>query len=517
MIHHVYDLLVAGRAFLRITLLVATSFFVVLAFESARAHDEKPVWALNRAEQDELRKTLAESQKALVQALSEATEYRVSETRGFFHDSEKELANIPRSILNRVLQHSLELETAQMQSYLFCEAGCSHSAKQDGLTEGELKLARGLWPKIRSSFALLFREIPHGAWLRTIHFMKYSRSIGAKYHYQKSAYGRFALLAGATAFTGAFVVTEIAESMFMGPLHIVCQANYLWSLAFASTIASLSRDVKAALGFNAKNESFLKRLFATYGRYSLLRRERALEERILIQSALKVAVAETDISSQAKLTRREAQIQSLTPILEAELESPIRRSLAMDTLLWAELVHPSSEKERSGTKFFEAWSREFEDLGRKSQEEVRLWWRDLHASLRTLLRIQAFQAQSEHTLGEKQKATLRQLGTLDRSLRLWDTTVILALKTPGSWNHEGREWLRSVTGEWLSLLLSVKESDAKSFQLRQKYLEDLMKIANRSGGLKPVGADGLPATDRLARAVEVREIRLCEGSFVPVR
>lgn len=487
----------------------------------ALAHVEKPVWALNPSEQAELRQNLETSQSALIQALTDATEYRALEIRGFFHDSESELAKIPRSVLNRVLQHSLDLETAQMKSYLFCEAGCSHSAKQDGLSDSELKVARGLWPKIQSSFALVFREIPHGAWLRTIHFMKYSRSIGAKYHYQKSAYGRFALLAGATAFTGAFVSTEIAESLFMGPLHIVCQANYLWSLAFASTIASLSRDVKAALAFNSKHESLFNRLFGAYGRYSLLRRERALENRILIQSSLLVASGESAASSQTKLTRREAQIQTLTPILEAELEAPIRRSLAMDSLLWSELVTRSGFKlarpPQPGLQFSEAWDQEFENLKRKSPDEVRLWWRDLHASLRTLLRLQVFQFQAAHTLGENQKTTLRNLGTLDRSLRLWDTTVILALKTQTTWNHESLASLRSLTGEWLSLLISIQDQDLKTFELRQKYMEDLMKLANRSGAFKPSGTESLPATDRLARAVEVRGIKLCEGSFVPVR
>lgn len=502
-------------------LLVPSLLFLLLTTQSALGHEAKPVWALNSAEQAELRHVLEESERSLIQALSDAAEYRASETREFFHDSESELAKIPRSILNRVLQHSLDLETAQMKSYLFCESGCEQSAKQQGLSQNELQTVRGLWPKIRASFALLFKEIPHGAWLRTIHFIKYSRSIGAEYHYQKSAYGRFALLAGASAFTGAFVATEIAESMFMGPLHIVCQANYLWSLAFASTIASLSRDVKAALSFNSKHESFLQRLFGAYGRYSLLRRERALEDRVLIKSWLTVASSQKTADSQRKLTRREAQIQILTPILEAELESPIRRSFAMDRFLWSELVartglESASELKPIGTGFSEAWDRELENLGRKSQDEVRLWWRDAHASLRTLLRLQTIHSQTLHTLGERQQVTLRQLGSLDHTLRLWDTTVILSLKTQAGWDSESRIRLQRVTGEWLSLLLALKESDTKSFDLRLRYLEELMKIANRSGGLKPSATESLPATDRLAKAVEVREIRLCEGSFVPV-
>lgn len=463
-------------------LLVPSLLFLLLTTQSALGHEAKPVWALNSAEQAELRHVLEESERSLIQALSDAAEYRASETREFFHDSESELAEIPRSILNRVLQHSLDLETAQMKSYLFCESGCEQSAKQQGLSQNELQTVRGLWPKIRASFALL---------------------------------------AGASAFTGAFVATEIAESMFMGPLHIVCQANYLWSLAFASTIASLSRDVKAALSFNSKHESFLQRLFGAYGRYSLLRRERALEDRVLIKSWLTVASSQKTADSQRKLTRREAQIQILTPILEAELESPIRRSFAMDRFLWSELVartglESASELKPIGTGFSEAWDRELENLGRKSQDEVRLWWRDAHASLRTLLRLQTVHSQTLHTLGDRQQVTLRQLGALDRTLRLWDTTVILSLKTQAGWDSESRIWLQRVTGEWLSLLLALKESDTKSFDLRLRYLEELMKIANRSGGLKPSATESLPATDRLAKAVEVREIRLCEGSFVPV-
>ena len=395
-----------------------------------------------------------------------------------------------------------------MQSYLFCEAGCSHSAKKDGLTESEIEIARGLWPKIRSSFALLFKEIPYGAWLRTIHFLSYSRSIGAKYHYEKSAYGRFALFAGATAFSGAFVATEIAETLFAGPLHIVCQANYLWSLAIASSVASLSRDVKAVLSFNAKNESFMKRLFGAYGRYSLLRNERAIEDRILFQTNIIVANG-----SEKKVTSREARIQKLTPILEAELVKPIRRNVALDALLWSELLKPNLLPSQDAGRFKDEWNAEFDRLNQSSELDVRLWWHDLHASLRTMLRIQKFQAQAEHTMGTDRKMLLSRLGVLDRSLRLWDTATILSLSKTGSWNSSGRDWLRSVTGEWLALLLLAKESDAKTFELREKYLEEIMKIASRAGGFHSAGMDGLPPPSRLGDAIEARSIGRCEAAF----
>lgn len=79
------------------------------------------------------------------------------------------------------------------------------------------------------------------------------------------------MAAGAAGFGLAFGVTEVAESMFMGPFHFVCKANYLWSVAFGTAIASLSRDLKTFFLFekdgkplNAlRNEFYFDRSLAT--------------------------------------------------------------------------------------------------------------------------------------------------------------------------------------------------------------------------------------------------------------
>jgi hypothetical protein len=62
--------------------------------------------------------------------------------------------------------------------------------------------------------------------------------------YQSAAYGTGSMIAGAAGFAVAYSATEVAESVYLVGLHFLCQANYFWSIAFGTAIATLSRDLK---------------------------------------------------------------------------------------------------------------------------------------------------------------------------------------------------------------------------------------------------------------------------------
>lgn len=499
----------------------------------SHAHgDETPLWALNPTERLELQKTIERHREDLIKALDEAAKYGVdvdSLQRPYHLDSNKEVATVPRSVLNRVVMASLNLEVESTRMYVFCESGCEHSLFKDlqGHAEREKALGtiRGLWPKIKSSFTMLFRDIPVGVWMRVIHASSYSRSLMMSARYQAKAYGHLAMLAGAAGFGVAFGVTEVAESMFMGPLHIVCQANYFWSLAFGTAIASLSRDLKTLLLFEKDGTSIFRRVAQTFSNFASLRSSLQIEKRILFQTLTGTEDSETF----QKLTKRDAQSSVLEPLLE---KISAQRAVASDQMLWSELAwelkNPtrlSSKAPTARTRLFETELSKIFDPSAKTEDAVRRW-QDLNASLRVMLRMFRQDIEVRHMISRDQKPVIGVLGRLDAELRRLDLFMFSKLKssslTSPAENLLSIEWLRNVVSEWLSLAIATSSTaseparDMKSIELRLSHLKAILEASIRRGhpiSVAPEGFRNLMSAVAQERGPSSRRVRSCEALF----
>ncbi len=486
----------------------------VIWTSSANAHDEKPLWLMNEAELSELDKTIAQHRLDLLSAMNEALVSGISTSRfqrDYRFDTDTEVMDIPRSVLNRVIISSLELETASMKRYLACGLSCDHSLETDlkghhGAHE-KANAIRQLWPKVKSSFRILWFDVPVGVWLRTIHAARYSRTIGANIHYQATAYGRFSMVLGATAFGAAFGVTELAESMFMGPLHLVCQANYFWSVALGAAVAGLSRDVKALLLFEHDRHSFTERFSQATTNFFKSRRLRQFEDRVLFKT-----LSDGGIERFEKITRRQAHVSILQPLLERI--SPAQ-AVALDTLLWSELANSVADQRKPRFRFAtdqreHLFASELAKLfsADTTPEKAVAHWQDHHASIRTFLRIVRNDMKVRHQQTGTAAAALRALGQLDIDLRRLDLFNLAWLtKYGGQAESQDREamaqWLRHILSEFVSLAIetSADGADLKATALRRKQLtKELTTTVRRGHPNKSTSERPADGTERLEAA-----------------
>lgn len=88
---------------------------ILLPSPRATAHpDAAPAWAMSASDLKQLEARIERHRVELISALSAASQTGVplaDLTRPYRFESNKEVANIPRSILNRVMMASLNLET----------------------------------------------------------------------------------------------------------------------------------------------------------------------------------------------------------------------------------------------------------------------------------------------------------------------------------------------------------------------------------------------------------------------
>ena len=238
--------------------------------------------------------------------------------------------------------------------------------------------------------------------------------------------------------------------MFMGPLHIVCQANYFWSLAFGTAIASLSRDLKTLLLFEKDGTSIFRRVAQTFSNFASLRSSLQIEKRILFQTLTGTEDSETF----QKLTKRDAQSSVLEPLLE---KISAQRAVASDQMLWSELAwelkNPtrlSSKAPTARTRLFETELSKIFDPSAKTEDAVRRW-QDLNASLRVMLRMFRQDIEVRHMISRDQKPVIGVLGRLDAELRRLDLFMFSKLKssslTSPAENLLSIEWLRNVVSE----------------------------------------------------------------------
>lgn len=519
---------------LRLSLSLFSLVLVLFVGATTHAHgDEKPLWALNKAQRIELQQTIERHRQELLKALDEAAKYGVdteSLQRPYQLDSNKEVANVPRSVLNRVIMASLNLEVESTRMYVFCETGCEHSLFKD--LAGHPKRAeavgviRTLWPKLKTSFTMLFRDIPAGIWMRMIHASSYTRSIMMNARYQSKAYGRISMLAGAAGFGVAFGVTEVAESMFMGPLHIVCQANYFWSIAFGTAIASLSRDIKTLLLFEKDGKSIFRRIGQTFSNFASLRNAQQIEKRILFQTL----TGSGDTETFEKLTKRDAQSSVLEPLLE---KISAKQAVAADQMLWSELAWALKDKSKvsadvpaARTRLFDTEMQKIFDASAKNGEPSHRW-QDLNASLRVILKMFRNEVEVRHMITRRQKPQIKTLGQLDAQLRRLDLFMFSklegsSLSSPAQ-NAQSAEWLRNIVSEWLSLAVETSSgtADMKNIELRLAHLKAILDASIRKGnniGVAPEGfRDLMTAVAKERPGATAPVIRSCEALFTAVR
>lgn len=436
-------------SFFRVSLLVLLQTGGLLGPSAAEAHtDAKPIWALSNQEAEELLASLQVSRQRLKTALIEAEQYGVPSQqliRPYFYDSSTDVVDVPRSVLNRVINASLDLEIDEMKSYVFCEKACEFSLKGDGASRQQIKIIRSLWPRIQSVFRGLFQEIPTALWARVINGRSYFRSVAADWVYHSNAYGRVPIVFGATAFAVSFGISEIAESVMMGPLHVVCQANYFWSLAFASAVASLSRDLKNVVLFDSSKVSIWSRMFSIHSRFGVIRSANQFQSRVLFQT----------LNGFEKVSFREAVVQGRLR------ESLAARWVGADQLLWSELLARAEKTTDVRETRVSGLQTLFEDeIERVVLQEGgdRLWF-DMHASLRTLLRGFRESIEAQHIHSASAVFELSALGQLDRSLRSMDVFVQLWLhsRTGAERTAHQVEWLKAMVREWFELSFEVSE------------------------------------------------------------
>lgn len=388
--------------------------------------------------------------QALITALDEAAKYGVAAStleRPYYVDSNDLAINIPRSVLNRVIMTSLQLELDTTERYFFCSDGCERSLERDLADHPEAvkatQLIRAGWVRIKYGFIELVRDVSIGVWARATHKVNYARSIANSIRYQRKAYGNVSIAAGAAAFGVAFGATEAAESVALGPLHLACQANYFWSLAIGSWTASLSRNVRALLLFGSNERSFLTRVFDSVRAARAMRAFRKVQNRILL--------GDTGAGvSPEKVSRKAAYTGALHDVLA---ENSARSTVAADPLLWSELVVKEHITLFGGLGlgdkeilFGNEIDRIFELKGKYGLG----LWMDLHASLRTILALGRRNLTARHILAAGHGPAILALGTLDKELQNIDVTVQRLLM------QRGREaslapWLRETVQTWMRL------------------------------------------------------------------
>lgn len=512
-------------------------FFMSISQLTFAHSDSEAIWEMNRAELTELEKSIEPFRRELVSALAEATTIGVDPatlTRPYRYDSDMMVANVPRSVLNRVIVASMELEIETMRSYIFCD-GCEHSLLKDladhpKRTEA-VTLVRRIWPFIKGSFRLLFKEIPISVWARTIHTSNYLRSVRAAARYQSNAYGTVSMVAGTAAFGTMFAATEMVETAYAGPLHLVCKANYFWSVAVGTAVSSFAREFKTLLAFEKDGKTLLSRLQQAFLNFSDLRSLQKLEKRVLFHTLL----SEEGLSAFKKLSRRDSHSGLLEPLLE---KMSATQAIAADGLMWSELIAvlyrdelenriPSTEREK-------LFDQELERLFAVDANAItaRLRWQDLSGSLRVILRAFYNSSAVRHQLHQNQADVLRLLGRLDLELRTLDLFVF-------SWlaNHDAKledprrsteaaNWIRNMVSEWLtlSILVSSAAIDAKSIEIRLQHFASVLKASIRRGApldIAPEGARGLASTLQreryLLKSDRHSDRRLCEELFAIAR
>lgn len=489
-----------------IQLLLATILLSLVMTPHAGAHDDvEPIWTKTPHELIELQASIQRHRESLILALQDAMTAGVPVSalnRPYSLYSNREVLNVPRSVLNRVIVSSLQLELASAELYLFCETGCEHSLKQDLANHPEsakaVGITRRLWPKTRRAFEFLWYDIPIQAWYRTLQARTYvavyakshARSLAANLRYQVNAYGPVSMMAGAAGFATAFGISEIAESMFMGPVHIVCKANYFWSVAFGTAIASLSRDLRTFLLFEKNGKSIFKRLRGAFGSMRVLRSDRKLETRILFRTI----TGESGVEAFGKMTKREAYSSILEPLLDAPTA---QQAVATDPLLWSEIatgldrsVQPAVGAEDSSDvekrRLFET---ELELITNPRLADSRIAlarWMDLHASLRSILKIASNSVLVEHQIYPDRASSLRLMGRLDLMLRTTDLFMISWIgkrTTEAEAAKDSATWLQDMLSEWLSLTLesSRPRTDAPAIEARIRDFEITLKNSIREG------------------------------------
>lgn len=461
-------------------------FLICFSFTNSYSHgDREAIWDMDRNELSELENKLNQQKQELLLALDEAFRIGFSASslqRPYTFASVNSEVDIPRSVLNRVIVASMQLEISTVEKYLFCNS-CEHSLEKDLSGHPEKDKVKhfiySIWEKAKSSFALFFKEIPVSVWKRIIHASAYSRHISSSMRYQANAYGKVSMIAGATGFSVAYGMTELAEVFIAGPFHFLCQVNYFWSLAFGTAIASLSRDVKTLLLYDKANKPVWNRILQAFTQYRSYKSLHKIENRVLYQTL----AGDKGQAIYEEITKLKAYSTNLEPILR---DTTPLRSVAADSLLWAEVVsslkHPEPI-ERGQQKLFQT---EIESIftSQSSTFEGLYRWRDLASSLRTMLRLFRSDLEVQNQLHVNRQANLSVLGQIDAELRVLDlfmhswlqqvrhTRVVLDV---GEQSH----WLRNILSEMTSLAIEATDTnfDKNANEARLRSLQTSLRLS----------------------------------------
>jgi len=414
-------------------------------------HDEA-LWEMTADELSDVNRRIEKQIRIFNHELHQALtseSHLPSEERSYFFDGKEEGLRIPRTLTTRVLVAAVDLEILETEKALFCRSQCNNPLSKEERYQDGLGFLKMHWPQIKS----LFKEISLPFINRIEHRQAYYRFLQTQVAYKSKSYGPVSMAVGATGTAVTFATTEAIETLALSSLggvgavmHFACKANYFWSIAVGTALASVARDVKSIYAYQASSRSWVEGLKNIYKVLKTKRALKAIKEKVIVVQTEKM------ISGLSFRTQKKA----VTDTPESLLNSPSFRSLALgEELIWTELLglntHPNERVQNHSLH------EEFKKMIASSQGLF--IWQDQLASLQLLLKAVRTHKEALHIQEKYQLKTLQALGRLDLALRKVDLFLTLWISSSSSDKDLVRDsqWLAETYAEWLSLLLTINK------------------------------------------------------------
>lgn len=455
---------------------------------SALAHadrEEEALWELSAdqlADLDRRIETQIQLFSSLLQQAMLAEAQLPSEQRNYAFDFAEGGVSIPRSLTTRALMAAVDLELLEQERNIFCGRRCSHTHGKKALFTQHMGWWHRNWPKVKKIFKDNATEFIQAVSSRAKHKQAYWRFLRAEAAFKSQSYGSASMIVGAAATSVTFVGTEAVETFVLSfaggigaVLHFACKANYFFSVAVGTTVASLARDVKASYTFSSENAAWFQGL---RNLRTIVKARRELND---IKS--KTLVVEYE-KARAKINRYTHE-DAISETPESILKSSAFRPLALaDDFLWAEILgfgKPSTE-----TVSHESLESEFKEM--LSSPKILLQWQDARSALSIVLNGIRVSRQALHIRENSQLNSLRSLGQLDLALRKFDFFMTLWLQKPVQRSDLKHSvlWLNGLYSEILALLITINrdgvvDSNRKDLEVRIASVAQNIEQSNREG------------------------------------
>ena len=473
------------------------SLALMLSSELSHAHGKRYFWEMSRSELRALDIRLERERKVLKDAFarliaSDAPSAFGASSHGLSHDLRPLRENSLLNTLRSAQEAMIELEVGTMKKMVLCRSGSacglkspslfSSLIKDDGLSEASAHQTVGAiaatLPQAENRFRRVARDMFDASTLRWKNRSRVLLSLRSGAKYGAAAFGPLSMAAGSLAFGITFTVVELFESMTLGPLHWVCQANWFWAASVGLTVASLSRDLKGWTRDVAKPETNGQ----TIDPSGVLSKAvqawmRLLEWRSARELARDPGLFITTEAADFEPLRYHSGLKRLTE--EDHVGFGVRSWMSRDEILWSMQVRDVLARSKNvavdfarhkigwdGRPVLDMDQIEFDQLVLRLEGPMDIQIQV--AVLRVLLRSELDRAFIQKQLSFLSRSStqnslwtdqwINQLGTLDHDLRLIELSNTKALSL-GPTDHTGLP--RVQFENWLERLWNA-ESDAQS-------------------------------------------------------